>query len=357
MRFDAGQASWNLPAPLRTPAPSRQRRQGRLPVAAVRPDYELIAMNGSRLETPGHERPAPAGSVCAVSYRAELRPSAWEVLSHLVDPHASVIARSRLTGGRPVDDFEAAGLDDSNWSLESATAAAAVVLGEPVREVGRGAVVEALREDTVSLRCADVIIAVNSQAVTTAVQLRAALAGLDTAQLTVLRGCVGDQPGTLLKTAVSRHSDGAWGIRVVTAGRVLRHGIDARFSLPEDLRGPSLGLACALSVVDAFTGGRIASGGTVVATGTVDLTGRIGAVGAIEFKARAVRAHPHVRRFLVPAESRADVEDARRVLAGRAEVVAVATLAEAVELLCGFSWRGKKNTRRSPDRQWVSTVR
>jgi PDZ domain-containing protein len=326
-------------------------------VAAVRPDYELIPMNGSRLETPGHQRPTPAGAICAVSYRAELRPSTWELLSHLVDPQAAVVARSRLTGGRSVDDFEAAGLEDSMWSLDSATAAAAALLGEPVRELGRGAVIEALRDDTRELCCQDVIIAVNGKTVETAVHLRAALAGLESAELTVVRGCEAEQPGAMAKVLVARHPDGAWGIRVITADRVLRHGIGAQFGLPEDLRGPSLGLACALSVVDAFTGGRLAAGGTVVATGTVDIAGRVGGVGAIEFKARAVRAHPHVRRFVVPAESGADVDDARRVLGGRAEVVAVATLAEAVEVLCGFSWRGKKITHRSPDRQWVSTVR
>ncbi|HEX8095895.1 S16 family serine protease [Jatrophihabitans sp.] len=355
MRFDAGQTAWSLPSPLRAPVPSRRR--GRLPVAAVRPDYELIQMNASRLETPGHDRPAPAGAVCAVSYRAELRPSTWELLSHLVDPQAAVVARSRLTGGRPVDEFEAAGLDDSMWSLESATAAAAALLGEPVRELGRGAAIEALRDDTVGLRCGDTIIAVDGRTVETAVHLRAALAGLESAELTVLRGSGAEQPGSLSKVAVNRHPDGAWGIRVVTADRVLRHSIDARFSMPDDLRGPSLGLACALSVVDAFTDGRLAAGGTVVATGTVDMSGRVGGVGAIEFKARAVRAHPHVRRFVVPAESGADVDNARRVLGGRAEVVAVASLAEAVEVLCGFKWRGKKSIHRSPDRQWVSTVR
>ena len=355
MRFDAGQTAWKLPSQLRTPTPARRR--GRLPVAAVRPDYELIQMNGARLETPGHDRTAPAGAVCAVSYRAELRPSPWELVSHLVDPQASVVARSRLTGGRSVDEFEAAGLDDSQWSLESATAAAAALLGEPVRELGRGARIEALREDTVGLNFSDTIIAVDGKTVETAVHLRAALAGLDSAELTVLRGAGAEQPGTLSKVVVTRHPDGAWGLRVVTADRVLRHSLAARFSLPDDLRGPSLGLACALSVVDAYTGGRLASGGTVVATGTVDMTGRVGGVGAIEFKARAVRAHPHVRRFVIPAESGADVDDARRVLGGRAEVVAVASLAEAVEVLCGFRWRGKKGTHRSPDRQWVSTVR
>jgi PDZ domain-containing protein len=347
MRFDSGQTAWNLPTQLRAPVASRRR--GRLPVAAVRPDYELIPLNGSRLETPGHARCEPAGVICAVSYRAELRPSTWELLSHLVDPQAAVVARSRLTGGRSVDEFEAAGLDDSMWSLESAAAAAAALLGEPVRELGRGAIVEGLRDDTPGLRCQDVIIAVNGRTVDTAVHLRTALAGLDSAELTVLRGSA--QPGSLSKVPITRHRDGAWGIRVVTGDRVLRHGIDARFSLPDDLRGPSLGLACALSVVDAFTGGQLAAGGAVVATGTVDMAGRVGGVGAIEFKARAVRAHPHVRRFVVPAESGVDVDDARRVLGGRAEVVAVASLAEAVEVLCGFSWRGRQVTHRSPDRQ------
>jgi PDZ domain-containing secreted protein len=355
MRFDADHPGWNLPVQMRTPAPP-SRRRGRLPVAAVRPDYELITLNGSRLQTPAQDRPKPAGAVCAVSYRAELRPSTWEVLSHLVDPQASVVARSRLTGGRSVDEFEATGLDDSMWSLESATAAAAALLGVSVREFGRGAAVEGLREDTADLHCGDVIIAVDGKTVETAVQLRSALAGLDSAELTVLRGPGAGRPGDLATVAASRHPDGAWGIRVVTADRMLRHGIDARFSLPDDLRGPSLGLACALSVIDAFTGGRVAAGGTVVATGTVDLAGRVGSVGAIEFKARAVRAHPHVRRFVVPAESGADVDAARRVLGGRAEVVAVATLAEAVEVLCGFRWRGRKVTHRSPDRNWVSTV-
>jgi PDZ domain-containing protein len=309
------------------------------------------------LRTPGHDRLEPAGSICAVSYRAELRPSAWEVLSHLLNPQASVVARSRLTGGQSVDDFEAAGLDDSAWSLESAIAAAATLLGQPVRELGRGAAVEALRADTLGLRCEDVITAVDGKPVETAVELRAALAGLERAELTVVRPAAVKQNDELhLSVPVARHSDGAWGLRVVTAGRVLRHGLDASFALPEDLRGPSLGLACALSIVDAFTGGRLAVGGAVVATGTVDVAGRVGGVGAIEYKARAVRAHPHVRRFVVPAESGADVDDARRVLAGRAEVVAVATLAEAVEVLCGPSWRSR-STRRSPDRQRVSTVR
>ena len=178
-----------------------------------------------------------------------------------------------------------------------------------------------------------------------ATDVRAALSGRNTAEFSVVRA--GDDA---ISIRVARHNDGAWGIRLITAGRVLQHGISARFELPDDLRGPSLGLACALSIIDAYSGGRLAGSGTVVATGTVDLAGRVGGVGAIEYKARAVRAHAHVRRFVVPAESASDVEDARRVLGSRVEVVAVTTLSEAVDLLGGPAWRSRKGGARSADR-------
>ncbi len=345
MRFDGGQGTWTPTVKAKVAT----RGRGRLPFAAVRPDYELIPVNGTRLNTPGHARRAPIGSINAVSYRAELRPSALEVLSHLMDPQAAVIARSRLTGGRSVDEFEAAGLDDSAWSLDSAIAAAAAVLGRDVQESGGGALVQAVREDVVELACDDVVTAVDGIPVTTASGLRSLLAGLDTARLTVRRAADLSRAEAELTLPVARCTDGTWGIRVVTASRVLEHGLSASFNLPEDLRGPSLGLACALSIVDAFTGGRLAAGGSVVATGTVDLAGRVGAVGAIEYKARAVAAHPQVRRFLLPAEAHDDVEQARRALAGKAEVIAVATLAEAVHVL-GSGSRNTKAMRRSLDR-------
>ncbi|MEO6703504.1 MAG: S16 family serine protease [Jatrophihabitantaceae bacterium] len=356
MRFDAGsvtQASWTPPTRMRARASARR---GRLPVAAVRPDYELIPLNGFRLITPG-QRPAPAGAICAVSYRAELRPSAWEVLSHLFDPQAAVVSRHRLTGGRPVDEFEAAGSDDSAWSLDSAIAAAASLLGRPVTETGSGAVLEAVREDTASLVSGDIITRVDGKPIATAVQLRAALAGLNAAELSVLRAPGPGSSGGVAQVRIARHADGSWGIRVVTAGRQLCHDLQASFTLPDDLRGPSLGLACALSVIDAVTGGNLAAGGMVVATGTVDLAGRIGGVGAVEYKARAVRAHSQVRRFLVPADPSDDVDEARRVLTGHAEVIAVSSLAEAVEVLYGPNLLNSKGTHRSPDRRWVGTAR
>lgn len=356
MRFDDGRSPWTPSSKVRVHSTSTDGRRGRLPLAALRPDYELTELNGARLITPGKQRSAPANAICAVSYRAELRPTPREIISHLVDPQASVVARSRLTGRQNIDDFEDGGLDEAAWSMDSAIAAAARLLGEPVSEIGRGAAVEAVRDDTTDLRRLDVITSVNGTAISTAVQLRAALAARDHAELVVERPNGADQPATELTLRARRHSDGAWGIRVVTSRRQLRHGLSASFDLPEDLRGPSLGLACALSVLDAFTGGQLAAGGTVVATGTVDQTGRVGGVGAMRYKARAVRAHPHVRRFLVPADPANDVDDARQVLGSRAEVVAVATLAEAAEVLCGFSLHRTGHSR-SMDRLRLGAAR
>ncbi len=348
MRLEGVGGTWNhaaTPQDSELPVPSARRRRGWLPLAAVRPDYDLIPLNGRRLLTEGLTRSTPTGSICAVAYRAELRPSSREVVSHLVSRDSAVLSRARITGGMAVEEYEAHGETIAAWSMDSALAAAATLLGRHVDESGTGAVVEAVRSDTLGLRAGDQIVAVDGQAVSIATDVRAALAGRNAVELSVRRRT--DQPISL---RMARHDDGAWGIRVITADRVLRHGIAASFDLPEDLRGPSLGLACALSIIDAYTGGRLAGSGTVVATGTVDLAGRVGGVGAVEYKARAVRAHAHVRRFVVPAESAADVEDARRVLGGRVEVVAVTTLAEAVDLLGGPSWRSRKGGTRSADR-------
>jgi PDZ domain-containing protein len=321
----------------------------------VRPDYELIPVNGGRLRLNGESGPVPAGDICAVSYRAELRPSSREVLSHLFTRHASVVLRARITGGRSVDDFEAAGAEDTTWALDSATAAAAALLGHQVHEIGGGALVDAVRSDTVGVAEGDIVVAVDGRPVGTAVALRSALAGHNAVELSLLRTLPDGRPDAPRTARLARHPDGTWGIRVVTAARRLEHDLRAHFDLPDDLRGPSLGLACALSIIDARTGGSLAAGGTVVATGTVDLAGRVGGVGAVEYKAWAVRAHPHVRKFLVPAEVPADVEDARRVLGGRVEVVAVTTLAEAVKVLRGPVRLSGKLVHRSADR-WTGAA-
>ena len=130
-----------------------------------------------------------------MSYRAELRPSSREVLSHLFTRHASVISRARITGGRSVEDFEAAGVEEAAWSLDSATAAAAALLGYPVREIGGGALIDAVRIDTLGVAERDIVVAVDGQPVSTATELRSALAGRKAVRLSVLRTLAGRPAG------------------------------------------------------------------------------------------------------------------------------------------------------------------
>jgi PDZ domain-containing protein len=255
------------------------------------------------------------------------------VLVHLLDLRSKVLPRRRITQGMPVEEFEAAGSVQTAHSLESAIAAAARHLGGAVVETGGGARLIDVRPDTGGVQSGDLVVGVDGTAINTARELEAALAERNTAAVDVLADPFPAAGLAQRTVTLARHDDGKWGLRAVTSARAVRHECRAEFDLPADVRGPSLGLACALAVVDAYTDGRLAAGGHVVATGTVDLTGRVGSVGGIEHKARAAAAHPQVRRFLLPAEVDEDVRVARRVLDGRAEVVPVSTLADAVAAL------------------------
>lgn len=328
--WDSGELTWRPPTKLRLRGAVRRRG---LPIAAVRPDWELLPLNGARLRTPGHDRPQPAGAICAVAYRLELRPSVTEVLAHAVDPQSALVRRSRITGGVPVEEYEAGGGAGSADALESATAAAAALLGHPVTEHGRGALVEAVRRDTTGLRQGDVIVGAAGRRIDTAGQLMRALADVRSVQLDVLRDPFPGAGSPHVGVRLDRHPDATWGIRVSTAGRTLEHGLAAEFDLPGDVRGPSLGLASALSIIDAYTDGQLAAAGHVVATGIVTKDGRVDGVGAVEYKARAVAAHPRVSFFLVPAEVPEDLSTAERILAGRAKVVPVNTVEQIVSWL------------------------
>lgn len=93
--------------------------------------------------------------------------------------------------------------------------------------------------------------------------------------------------------------------------------------------GPSAGLALSLSILDVLTDGELTGGIEVATTGTIDVLGNVGPIGGVEQKAHAVR-RAGIDLFLVPE---ADFEAAVSAAGDDLEVVAVATFAEAVEVL------------------------
>lgn len=97
--------------------------------------------------------------------------------------------------------------------------------------------------------------------------------------------------------------------------------------------GPSAGLAFTLALIDVLTPGELTGGVRVAATGTIDDNGNVGAIGALPQKADAVR-RAGATVFLVPASQDAgELERARQVAGPGVELIPVATLDEALQVL------------------------
>jgi PDZ domain-containing protein len=93
--------------------------------------------------------------------------------------------------------------------------------------------------------------------------------------------------------------------------------------------GPSAGLAFTLAVLDVLTPGELTGGHRVAVTGTMALDGTVGPVGGGLQKAVAVR-NAGYDAFLVPSD---ELEEVEAVIGDDLRVIAVDTLAEALEAL------------------------
>jgi PDZ domain-containing protein len=112
------------------------------------------------------------------------------------------------------------------------------------------------------------------------------------------------------------------------------------FHLPRDIQidtqnivGPSGGLIFALAIYDAFTPADLTGGHIIASTGEIvfDSKGQaiVGIIGGIQEKVRTALAHD-ADIFLAPAEQAAD---ARKVAPKSMRVIAVHTLAQALDIL------------------------
>jgi Lon-like protease len=102
--------------------------------------------------------------------------------------------------------------------------------------------------------------------------------------------------------------------------------------------GPSAGLAFTLTLIDELTPGELTGGGRVAVTGTIELDGSVGRIGGLPQKASAV-AQTGVDLFLVPA-GQSDLAEAREVVGDDVEIVEVATVDEALEVLAAHGGDG-----------------
>jgi PDZ domain-containing protein len=93
--------------------------------------------------------------------------------------------------------------------------------------------------------------------------------------------------------------------------------------------GPSAGLAFTLAVLDVLTPGELTGGHRVAVTGTMSLDGTVGPVGGAAQKAITVRDAGY-EVFLVPSD---ELEEVRATVGDDLQVIAVDTLAEALDAL------------------------
>lgn len=101
----------------------------------------------------------------------------------------------------------------------------------------------------------------------------------------------------------------------------------------DQIGGPSAGLAFTLALIDALTPGRLTGDTKVAVTGTIDAEGNVGAIGSLPQKADAVR-RAGAEVFLVPAgQSEAELARAREIAGDGVEIVTVATLEDALQVI------------------------
>jgi PDZ domain-containing protein len=100
-----------------------------------------------------------------------------------------------------------------------------------------------------------------------------------------------------------------------------------------DIGGPSAGLAFTLALIDALTPGSLTGDTKIAVTGTIDADGSVGAIGSLPQKADAIR-RAGATVFIVPAgQGEAELARAREIAGDGVEIVTVADLDEALEVI------------------------
>jgi PDZ domain-containing protein len=98
---------------------------------------------------------------------------------------------------------------------------------------------------------------------------------------------------------------------------------------PQDVGGPSAGLAFSLGIIDRLTPGALTGGRTVAGTGTIDGFGHVGPIGGIQQKIYGALDNG-ATVFLAPA---GDCADAKQVAPDSLTLVRVETLHGAIDAL------------------------
>jgi Lon-like protease len=253
---------------------------------------------------------------------------AWFDRSEAVQPHQVICPPDKTA-----EDVDKENQLEMTLSQRDAVTAALFELGrEPVSQ---RVLVQAIVPDSPAARVlqgGDAVIEIDGTTVQTVEDVRAAITAHrpgETIAMTIERD--GSERDVTVGTVDARDGSHRSVIGITEFGRQATfRGIKVKVGInPENVGGPSAGLAFALAIVDRLTEGELTGGRTVASTGTIDGFGKVGPIGGIQQKiAGAKQAGATV--FLVPAEDCADAVD---VAPDSMTLVRVSTLHEAVTSL------------------------
>jgi PDZ domain-containing protein len=260
-----------------------------------------------------------------------------ELVRGWIDDEIEVAPTEVLRGDRSRDEARRYNAQLMDTSKLFAIAVAMRQLGHEVTLVTSGTVVRTILEGSPAegvLELDDVIVAVDGEPLDAFEEVRDLLqvgGPGATHRLTVERPAGSTNRVEVDVTTEAAEDDPARAIvgigpeeRIVDALLPFEVGIDSG-----DVGGPSAGLAFTLAVLDVLTPGELTGGHRVAVTGTMALDGSVGPVGGGLQKAVAVR-NAGYDAFLVPS---AEVEEVEAVVGDDLRVIAVDTLAEALEAL------------------------
>jgi PDZ domain-containing protein len=273
---------------------------------------------------------------------SQQRLTAWAAFVGWLDPTITVVEEKAVIGDQDRDAVRQFNLQMMMGSQDVATYVALETLGYDVGVTGTGVFVVDVVEGSAAegaLEPGDTIVAIDGQPVLVASDLIDTLSTYspgDTVELgvehldepdsevvEVTLGAREDDPSAPLLGVQPHTRDGAF---------VFPEGVDVVF-VDSGIGGPSAGLAFTLTIIDEMTPGDLTGGATIAVTGEIRADGSVGRIGGVEQKAVTVR-RAGVDVFLVPAGiPEAEMAAARRQAGDAVQIIEVATLDEALDVL------------------------
>ena len=294
--------------------------------------YDTLAPGSARavnavIEVKGHPSYPPLGKLFYTTVAVRERVNPYEALAGWIDPAVEVIPEVRVRGSVPPEQFQRMNVEAMADSKTTAQVLALRELG--FTSLGVGAEVVDVQPDLPAskvLKPADVVVAIDDQAITTS-----------TDAVTAIRARA---PGDTLRLRIKRGDAPPTDVEAVLAGGEGRPLLGVRLStkikLPFEINidsgrvvGPSAGLAYGLELLDLLTPGELTGGGSVAVTGELLSDGTVGPIGGVAQKAVTVR-RAGIKVFIVPRENEAE---ARANAGSGLEVRGVANFEEALKAL------------------------